>query len=289
MERYSAAWQQFLIGRKNILSRYDAAFAHAKEQPVVTHHGNVGEAAVRDWLATFLPKRFGVTSGYVRSQGIPDAKLSSHFDVIVYDQIEAPVLWVETNPDKSGGGHSRIVPAEYVLAVIEVKAAFNGRSVDEACAKLSQLAPFLDGVDQPGQRYPKYFPASAVCAMLFMELRRGDQGDRRALTVIRDFRLSRGFYGAVIFRGEGQGDATALISQTVSNDSMNELWPEAGLLSDLAMTESIEVDGHHKGIILKWTDLNFSDFAFDLLALLKGTYRHGYASSMHGLDFKGLV
>ena len=40
-------------------------------------------------------ERYGVTAGYVRSQGVPDSFQSSHFDVIVYDQLEAPTLWTE--------------------------------------------------------------------------------------------------------------------------------------------------------------------------------------------------
>ena len=111
--------------------------AHALSQPVPTHHGNVGEAAVRDWLTAFLPKRFGVTSGHIRKQGFADSHVTSHFDVIVYDQIEAPVLWIESNPDKSPGGLSRIIPAENVRAVIEVKASLSNESAKAAVAKLS--------------------------------------------------------------------------------------------------------------------------------------------------------
>lgn len=91
---YSAAWQQFLLARRAILAQYDRARSHALSQPVATHHGNVAEAAVRDWLGAFLPKRFGVTSGYIRSQAMPEPYQSAHFDVIVYDQLKAPTLWI---------------------------------------------------------------------------------------------------------------------------------------------------------------------------------------------------
>jgi hypothetical protein len=30
---------------------------------------------------------------------------------------------------------------------------------------------------------------------------------------------------------------------------------------------------------------NFSAFAFDLIAMMNGTYRQGFASSFHGLSF----
>src|SRR5688572_27344416 len=114
VDRPSSAWKQFLVGRRSILDEYDRALAHARTQPVQTHHGVVAEAAVRNWLATFLPKRFGVTPGYIRSQGMPEGHQSSHFDVIIYDALEAPTLWIEENSDKAEGGKSRIIPAEYV-------------------------------------------------------------------------------------------------------------------------------------------------------------------------------
>lgn len=75
----SWAWQQFLVARSRILARYDAAREHARTQPVKTHHGVVGEAVVRDWLAEFLPKRFGVTARYIKNQAPIRPFVSSHF------------------------------------------------------------------------------------------------------------------------------------------------------------------------------------------------------------------
>src|SRR5215470_1786503 len=60
-EKYAAVWRQFLVAKRGMLAEYERALSHAKTQPVATHHGNVAEAAFRDWLAAFLPKRFGVT------------------------------------------------------------------------------------------------------------------------------------------------------------------------------------------------------------------------------------
>src|SRR6266704_1510916 len=83
-----------------------------------------------------------VTSGYIRSQAIEaedNVRQSSHFDIIIYDQLEAPTLWVEENRDKADRGRARIIPAENVGAVIEVKAAFNRTTVVDATARISQL------------------------------------------------------------------------------------------------------------------------------------------------------
>lgn len=163
----SVAWQQFLVARRELLAQYDQAIVHAKGQAVATHHGIVAEAEVRNWLDRFLPKRYGTTSGFIKSQD-PQAAVTSHFDVIIYDQLEAPVLWTETNRDKSEKGLTRVIPAEHVRAIIEVKAALSRRTLREATNKLNQLSPLMAGVNLIGDNYPKYLPIDAILSMLFL-------------------------------------------------------------------------------------------------------------------------
>lgn len=287
-EKYSAAWPQFLVAKRAMLDAYDRATAHSKDQVVQTHHGVVGEASVRDWLESFLPKRYGVTSGFIRAQGLPAPYQSSHFDVIIYDQLEAPILWIEDNKDKSNSGRTRIIPAEFALAVLEVKSAFNRRTVREAIAKLEELKPLTSGFNDG--TYPRFLPNQAILSMLFFELRKADQFDIEPLNLIRDARFRRAFYNPVILRGEGRNsDDTALIQKLVGTETLSPLWPDYGLLHGVAGSGSIEVEGHHFSAMLLWADVNFATFAFDPLALLKGTYRAGYGSSFHGLEIRGTL
>src|SRR5438477_10890580 len=98
-KRYGTiGWQEFLRQKKDILSDYDSAKESNANRPVKTEHGNVGEAAFRKWLGECLPKKYGVTSGFI----IPDIRSPSyviyHYDVIVYDTINSPVLWGSNNP-----------------------------------------------------------------------------------------------------------------------------------------------------------------------------------------------
>jgi len=62
----SIAWQQFLIARKAILDEYDQAVTHSMPLAVHTHHGVVAEAAIRDWLGTFLPDTLTQFGSYDR-------------------------------------------------------------------------------------------------------------------------------------------------------------------------------------------------------------------------------
>ena len=69
-----------------MLEAYDMACEHEAEN----YHGKVAAASFREWLVGFLPKRFGVTSGYVISPGSASDEKKPHFEVIIYDALESP-------------------------------------------------------------------------------------------------------------------------------------------------------------------------------------------------------
>src|SRR6266849_10515547 len=115
-----------------MLDAYDRAREQARSHECETYHGMVAEAAFREWLPGFLPKRYGVTSGYIVSPGLRSTDKTPHFDVIIYDQLESPILWIEDNPDSSVQGRSLAIPVEYVRAVLEVKAAFSAKTVQHS-------------------------------------------------------------------------------------------------------------------------------------------------------------
>jgi hypothetical protein len=80
-----------------------------------------------------------------------------------------------------------------------------------------------------------------------------------------------------------------IFSQQTAGDQPHEgIFLEAGLFHEIAMSPTTEVEGQHRSAIMTWTDVNFSKFAFDLLALLNGSYRHGHISSYYGFDFSEL-
>src|SRR5688500_8615443 len=88
-------WSQFLTARKELLDTFDTERTKAKAHEVETYHGVAAEAEFRKWLSSFLPKRYGVTKGYIVSQGRPDTDTLPEFDVIIFDALESPILWVE--------------------------------------------------------------------------------------------------------------------------------------------------------------------------------------------------
>jgi hypothetical protein len=152
-------WKEFHRNRKDILAEFDRAKEYNSSRPVQAEHGTAGEAELRRWLSGYLPGRFGVTSGYI----IPDVVVASyklyHFDVIIYDALASPILWIDGNRDDSDQGKKRAIPAKYVRSVFEVKASLSTETAKDAIAKLTQLNALI-----------AYLPTGFSCNAWFYDL-----------------------------------------------------------------------------------------------------------------------
>jgi len=199
----SLGWKQILTSRKKILDEYDRAREQARVHEVETAHGNVAEAQVRKWLCGFLPRRYGVTSGYVISPGLSSTQKAPHFDVIIYDQLESPILWIEENPDTSPDGQSVAIPVEHVCAVLEVKSSLSAHTMRKAIEHLDELLPLMQAIDDPSEPYKLYLPPRFQCGLIFMELRKTEADSEAALSALIDGIRLRGFIGGLVLRGEG--------------------------------------------------------------------------------------
>ncbi|WP_027355112.1 DUF6602 domain-containing protein [Desulfosarcina sp. BuS5] len=58
-------WKEFHRNRKDILSEFDKILEQTQNRPIQVAHGQGVEAYLRKWLTEFLPKKYGVTSGYI--------------------------------------------------------------------------------------------------------------------------------------------------------------------------------------------------------------------------------
>src|SRR5260370_16819515 len=106
-------WQEFASNRTDILAKYDPAKSRGASRPFKTEHGVTGEAAFREWLSSFLPAKYRVTSGFI----IPDvvetpAYKLYHYDIIIFDALNA---------------------------VLEIKAAFGASPARDALDKLREF------------------------------------------------------------------------------------------------------------------------------------------------------
>lgn len=152
-------WKEFHNTRTDILDEFHRAKGYNVSRPVKVAHGIAGEAALRKWLSGYLPEKYGVTSGYI----IPDVMAIEyklyHFDVIIYDAANSPILWIDGDYDRSEQGKKRAIPAKHVHAVLEAKASLTSRTAGDAIAKLNQL-----------NEVAAHLPRNFSCGIFFFDL-----------------------------------------------------------------------------------------------------------------------
>lgn len=288
----SQGWKQFLTSRKEMLDSFDKAREHSRIHKVQTYHGNVAEAEFRKWLSKFLPKKYAVTSGYIISQGVSDSEKLPHFDVIIYEHLEAPILWIENNPDFSEQGKSLAIPAEYVKSVIEVKSAFKKSTFKEAIEHLGELKKLMNGIDEINDRYKMYLPRDFFCSIVFFELREENKKDYKALRELINTQNLRGFYGSLILRGEGhKNELTCKINfLKADNKILSTILKKDSLLESNTFVNLSQINQSTSlGAMLNWSETNFSEFSFDIVALLNGSYQFGRLSSFYGFGTSNMV
>jgi hypothetical protein len=279
----SQGWKQISSARKEILDAYDSARDKTKAHEVEIFHGKVLEAALRKWLAEFLPKRYGVTSGYVVSPGIPSSVKAPHFDVIIYDQLDSPVLWTEGNPDSSAQGHSRAIPVEYVRGVLEVKSNFSATTVKVAIEHLRDLSPVMSGLDKPDDPYKLHLPLRFFCAVVFGELRQEALRSDAALAAMIEGAQLRTFVGGLVLRAHGHTTPSSGLIHLVQSKTPMEGTVGRTPLNEFGLSDSEQVeDNLHFAATIRWQESAFARFSFDVLALMNGTYRPGRLSSFYG-------
>ncbi|MCW9708264.1 DUF6602 domain-containing protein [Fodinibius salsisoli] len=280
-------WKQFLTQRKQIIDAYDQAKAKGGLKKVQTDHGNVLEAEFRKWLEKFLPKRFAVTSGYIISQGLGGKEKAPHYDVIIYDALNSPVLWIDENPDSSSSGKSKAIPVEYVFGILEIKSSFNPKSVRDALKHLKELKPLMEGIDDPNERYKTYLPPNFFCATVFCEIRNENKRSKTAFNAFNKHQDLRRFYGGLILRKETEKTHSSgkiipkWTNEPLPNQSMDN--PERNLFESI-WSKSFKVKKDlYTTMMIDWSQKNFAEFAFDLIALMQGTYKQNQLSSWHGI------
>ncbi|MGR5209726.1 DUF6602 domain-containing protein [Vibrio rotiferianus] len=199
-------YQEFNSVRDKIVSDYKDAKKKYGNRPAFTEHGSVSEELLINWLQDSLPQKYGVTSGYI----IPDLYVETysvyHFDIIVYDRFESPVLWVEPT---EGNSKARAIPAKHVFAVYELKASLTPESVGSALDKLQSIS-----------QYAELFPNNFHTKAVFMELPKKHVEKKSA--VLNKFLVSDsiyGFSGAYVFSTDQNTNVSASIQ--VDNDFDN--------------------------------------------------------------------
>lgn len=289
----SYGWKEFNQNRENILNEFDRVKTLTERRPVKTAHGVAAEAYIRDWLAEYLPKKYGVTSGYV----IPDLfdfdyKLY-HYDVIIYNKLDSPILWIESNLDDSDSGKSRAIPAKYIVAIYEIKSTFDQRNVEDSITKLKEINSFA-----------VHLPHNFSSGSIFIELKKRDVSTRNILSELFKGNEIHGYWGGVILRCEIDPSMTGLFAFGAGEGGDDGYHPDIDLAKPIDELKiflledgnlSIEETGggaklvctkphswsvtkefgphYRKGskvLMLSWSHSKFAEFAIQVVSCLEG-------------------
>lgn len=122
---------------------------------VFGHPGTKGEVSEREWITllnTHLPQRYQVDHAFVVDS---DGGISEQIDVVIYDRHFTPALYLQNG--------ARLIPAESIYAVFEVKQNLSSEHVAYASQKITSVrtlrrtsAPIYHlGVQQPPRALPR--------------------------------------------------------------------------------------------------------------------------------------
>jgi hypothetical protein len=231
-----SGWKEFHRNRQDILDEVNRVRQLITNRSVKTAHGVAGEAYIRKWLSEFLPKKYGVTSGYVVPNLYGDANKLYHYDVIIYDSLEAPVLWIEGNSDNSDQGKYRAIPAKYVKAVYEVKSTLSVKTVKEVLDKLNQLQLFKHQLDDK-------FSSAAI----FIDLPSENINNKKILPALLKGCEMHGFWGGVVLHCEIDKTATGVIHYSAYEK--NEPTSKMDDLPLITPIDDVQVIGQEDGSI----------------------------------------
>jgi len=309
----TAGWQRFELNRRKMLANYDLAKFENAKRPLQTEHGNVAEATLRSWLNDFLPDRYGVTSGFMLPPVLEvNHPVEYHYDLIIYDRLNAPVLASDLDNDKSRSGTSKMIPAQCVKAVFEVKARATQASSTTAAKKLQELSAirrffgrnFFSGVvffelETPPKRSLKILdeliPDSAQSRMLDTGCILRCTPHEEASGKLESFHgvingptsqppLFRNFLDVRMVLEGGIPSSTNDTSfgifnvRTTSNNHQQHFY-----LRHISRTAKGE-PGNYRGVTVEWSRNGFTIFILDLLSRL-GTGRRFSPDVVGGLPF----
>ncbi len=205
-----------LAERAKMLGLYDSAKAQAADDPVKVEHGNVAEEIFRNYLRRFLPKKYGVAKGHILTRDLTYAGPLEEWDVIIYDILESPILYVR---DDAGGTPRLGIPAQYVKAVVEVKATLTQSSVESVTQKLLKLEQFKRIPGNDRERRADFFPWGFFSWAVFFETATRNRADYiKCLNKLQPLGIHKftQFEGAMVLRSQNDPHASGVISSMMT-------------------------------------------------------------------------
>jgi len=212
-----------LAERSKLLGLYDTAKAQCTDDPVKVEHGNVAEEIFRNYLARFLPKKYGVAKGHIITRDLTYDGPLEEWDIIVYDYLESPVLYVR---EDSGATLQLGIPVQHVKAVIEVKATMNQSNAEKVSKKLLKLEQFKRPQDKDKDDRGDYLSWGFFSKAIFFETATRNKDDYvKCLNKLQPLGLHTftQFEGALILRSQNDHNASGVVSSMMTGDKSPDI------------------------------------------------------------------
>ncbi len=165
-----------------------------------------------------MPKKYGVTKGYIITPGLGYSGDLEEWDVIIYDALESPILF--GRPSLTDPNAMRAIPVEFVKAVLEVKATFTIEHAKRVVDKLRKLQQFREPASS--EPWDRALPKSSFTAAVFFETKVKDAREFaraiEALSPLWESTSAMPTAGVLILRGQTHPTKSAVIGTEIGRD-----------------------------------------------------------------------
>ena len=171
-------------------------------------------------------------------------------------------------------------------AFLKLRPPYHQQLQEELSNTKKDLIILMGGPDEPGEKHKLHLSPTFCCGIVFFDLKQEHQFSESALSKLIAGIELRGFFGGVVLRGEGhQNDVTGKLEILCSETPIEStIGKSKHSLFNFGITKSTKIaDKLHLGAALVWSESNFSQFGFGVLAMMQGTYDGGKISSLYGI------
>jgi|SRR5699024_9428006 len=254
--------------RQEILEVYKRAKANGEITNTTIPERHAVKSKFRDCLEDFLPNKLGVASGHVLPHSLGKTDDNSQYDIIIYDAINAP--------DSTSRSEGKIITAECILGVLEIKPTFNDQTVRDALSHLKELKPLMKRGAKTQKNGPAQLPQNFFCATIFCMLKKAQKENRDALKTLADHADLKRFFGGLILEKEGPNkNASGKLNAIWANEPVmkqrdNQQSADRTLFDEVT-SDTLKVnDDMYITMSLSWDEDYFSQFLYKIKGLMKG-------------------
>ncbi|MFP4496781.1 MAG: DUF6602 domain-containing protein [Vulcanimicrobiota bacterium] len=279
-ENKIAGWRWFVPRKSEMIQK----FQELKGENSGKDAQIIAENLFKEWLASFIPRRYNVDSGYIVSEKYKKGEYP-YFNILIYDQTEAPELWKTA----SDGKKFRVIPPEFVYAIFEVRPELTPETAMDTINKLKEVKPYLERIESVEETYKKYLPGKFFMGSVFFEIKREQEFNKEVLNNLNPRELLRGCFGSIVLSGENKDkDLTCWIEQGIIDKDLKSRVGKNGksIFENICYSDSYNyVEDKQIFVTSDWEYTQFAIFAVDIIHLLNNPFELARELELFGISW----